>query len=47
MTSSQLLPTLMIIEGLIASFIYFYGGDIKMGCYWLFASCLTSSLTYL
>lgn len=42
----KVFPTIMIVLQLCASLPYFSQGDWRMGCYWLFASGLTTVVTW-
>lgn len=44
---TKIFPTAQMALCLCACIVYFWNKDIKMGCYWFFAACLTGSVTYL
>ena len=39
-------PSVIIGLNTIASVVYFVGGDVRHGLYFLFAGCITASATY-
>lgn len=42
----RVLPVCQMALCLGTSIVYFVNGDIRKGCYWLFACCLTASVTF-
>lgn len=42
---ARLFPWTLIILSMLASVVYFWHGDWRRGCYWLFAACLNISVT--
>lgn len=43
---TRILPTVLIVIDIFASIPYFYYGNWRKGCYWLFAAGLTFMVTY-
>ena len=44
--STKFFPTIVILIHLAAAFTYFRHGDLRRGLYWIFAACITASVTY-
>ena len=43
----KIMPTIMILCSIASSIVYFYKGSMGQGLYWVSASMLTYSVTYL
>lgn len=41
-----IMPTIMVVCSTLASVVYFYKRDVRMGIYWASAAILTASVTY-
>ena len=46
MKPHQVFPTLLIVLDVCAAAPYFFAGNWRMGCYWLFAAGLTTVVTF-
>lgn len=46
MKPTQIFPCCLIVLDVLAAIVYFVGGDVRKGIYWLSAATLTSCVTF-